>query len=127
MHCSAHRLPEFHNCNKFDEIKKTSINNLQKTLPKVEGEKMIRDFSRFTQGWNAYSIKESGILIGDIRFAMLPDSARSLWSVYYGGNEADHLGPQITDVIMDRKVNEADWTHLKNLLLGEDKNYQKVN
>jgi hypothetical protein len=50
-----------------------------------------------------------------------------LWSVYYGGNEADHLGPQMTDVIMDRKVNETDWTHLKNLLLGEDKNYQKVN
>jgi predicted nucleic acid binding AN1-type Zn finger protein len=42
MHCSAHRLPEFHNCNKFDEIKKSSITNLQKTLPKVEGEKMIK-------------------------------------------------------------------------------------
>lgn len=88
---------------------------------------MVRDFTKFTQGWNAYSIQESGILIGDIRFAMLPDSARSLWSVYYGGNEADHLGPQMTDVIMDRKVNETDWAHLKNLLLGEDKNYQKVN
>ena len=92
-----------------------------------EGEKMLNDFSRFTQGWNAYSIQESGILIGDIRFAMLPDSARSLWSVYYGGNQADHLGPQITEVIMDRQVKAADWTHLKELLLGEDKNYQKVN
>jgi len=28
---------------------------------------------------------------------------------------------------MDRQVKEADWTHLKDLLLGEDKNYQKVN
>jgi hypothetical protein len=87
---------------------------------------MITDFTKFTQGWNAYSIQESGILIGDIRFAMLPDSARSLWSVYYGGDEKNHLRPQVTEVIMDRKVDSADWSHLKNLLLGEDKNYQKV-
>ena len=91
-----------------------------------DGERMITDFTKFTQGWNAYTIQESGILIGDIRFAMLPDSARSLWSVYYGGDEKNHLRPQVTEVIMDRKVDGADWSHLKNLLLGEDKNYQKV-
>ena len=88
---------------------------------------MVTDFTRFTQGWNAYSIKESGILIGDIRFAMLPDSARSLWSVYYGKKDKSYPGSDVADVIMDPQVNETDWTRLKNLLLGADKNYQKVN
>jgi hypothetical protein len=88
---------------------------------------MIMDFTKFTQGWNAYSIEQSGILIGDIRFAMLPDSTRSLWSVYYGKKDKSYPELDITEVVMDRKVKETDWTHLKNLLLGEDKNYQKVN
>jgi hypothetical protein len=89
-----------------------------------ESEKLILDFTRFTQGWSAYTIKDSGILIGDIRFAMLPDSARSLWSISYLEKNSDQKS--ITEVIMDRQVNKTDWNHLKELLLGEDKNYQKV-
>jgi inner membrane protein len=104
-----------------------TLNSAGNPPPGSESEKMIKDFTRFTQGWNAYSIKESGILIGDIRFAMLPDSARSLWSVYYGAKDKSYPGSQVADVIMDRQVKEADWTHLKDLLLGKDKNYQKVN
>ena len=95
--------------------------------PGSEGEKLITDFTRFTQGWNAYSMEASGILIGDIRFAMLPDSTRSLWSVYYGKKDKSYPGLDSADVIMDRKIQEADWAHLKDLLLGEDKNYQKIN
>jgi len=95
--------------------------------PGSEGEKLITDFTRFTQGWNAYSMEASGILIGDIRFAMLPDSTRSLWSVYYGKKDKSYPGLDSADVIMDRKIKEADWAHLKDLLLGDDKNYQKVN
>lgn len=92
-----------------------------------DAEKMIMDFTRFTQGWNAYSIQESGILIGDIRFAMLPDSARSLWSVYYGKNKINPEASLVTDVVMDRQIESADWTRLKNLLTGDDKNYQRIN
>ena len=92
-----------------------------------ENEKLILDFTRFTQGWNACSIKEGGILIGDIRFAMLPDSAQSLWSVYYGKKNKSYPGTPVADVIMDRQVNEGDWNHLKELLLGDYKNYQKIN
>ena len=90
-------------------------------------EKMVKDFTRFTQGWNAYSIQESGILIGDIRFAMLPDSTRSLWSVYYGKKDKSFPGSQVADVVMDRQINEGEWARLKNLLRGEDKNYGQIN
>ena len=104
-----------------------TLNSAGNPPPNSESEKMIKDFTRFTQGWNAYSIQSGGILIGDIRFAMLPDSARSLWSVYYGNKDKSYPGTQVADVIMDRQVNEGDWAHLKELLLGDYKDYQKIN
>lgn len=90
-------------------------------------EKIIKDFSFFTQGWNAYTVEESGILIGDIRFSMLPDSGRFLWSIKHQEVNINSSNKPTTELIMDRAVNKADWIHLKNLLLGEDKNYRQIN
>ena len=87
------------------------------------GEKIIRDFSQFTQTWNAYTPTDTGILVGDIRFSMLPISGRCLWSVYYGSDEDDHHLPQVTKVIMDRGIRDGDWSRFSTLLLGTDPSY----
>lgn len=95
--------------------------------PGTFGEKIIQEFSEFTQDWNAYTLTETGILVGDIRFSMLPTSGRSLWSVYYGSNEIDHQLPQVTKVVMDREIREGDWSHFGALLLGTAPSYRSIN
>ncbi len=92
--------------------------------PGTFGEKIIQDFSQFTQNWNTYSVTDTGILVGDIRFSMLPTSGRCLWSVYYGGDEEDHHLPQVTKVAMDRGIQDGDWSHFGSLLLGTDPAYR---
>ncbi len=84
--------------------------------PSSEGAKVIADFSRFTGGWNSYAVLPGAISVGDIRFAMSPTSSRPLWSVRCapGGGLAD------TSLIMDRGLNDGDWTRLAALLTGSD-------
>jgi inner membrane protein len=77
---------------------------------------VIADFSRFTQGWNSYAVDGPAVLIGDIRFAMLPTSSKPLWSVRCapGGTLAD------TTLIMDRSLQDGDWGRFGALLSGSD-------
>jgi len=92
--------------------------------PGTFGEKIIRDFSQFTQNWNAYSVTDTGILVGDIRFGMLPTSGRCLWSVYYGGDADDRHLPPVTKVVMNRDIQSGDWSRFGALLLGTDPAYR---
>jgi inner membrane protein len=84
--------------------------------PFSEGAHVIADFSRFTGGWNTYDAQPGAILIGDIRFAMLPTSSKPLWSVRCapGGTLAD------TTLVMDRNIQDGDWSRLGALLSGSD-------
>ena len=81
-----------------------------------EGAHVIADFSRFTGGWNSYDAQPGAILVGDIRFSMLPTSSKPLWSVRCapGGTLAD------TTLVMDRGLQEGDLSHLGALLSGSD-------
>lgn len=81
-----------------------------------EGAHVIADFSRFTGGWNSYTRVDGAILVGDIRFAMLPTSSKPLWSVRCapGGSPAD------TTLIMDRSLQDGDWGRFGALLSGSD-------
>lgn len=80
------------------------------------GAQVIADFSRFTGGWNTYDAQPGAILVGDIRFAMLPTSGKPLWSVRAapGGTLAD------TTLIMDRSLQDGDWGRFGALLSGSD-------
>jgi inner membrane protein len=84
--------------------------------PRSEGAHVIADFSRFTGGWNTYDAQPGAILVGDIRFAMLPTSSKPLWSVRCapGGTLAD------TTLIMDRSLRDGDWGRFGALLSGSD-------
>jgi len=81
-----------------------------------EGAHIIADFSRFTGGWNSYDVLPGAISVGDIRFSMLPTSSKPLWSVRCapGGKLTD------TALIMDRGLQEGDWSRLGALLSGSD-------
>ena len=87
--------------------------------PFSPGAHIITDFSVFTQGWNTYDRADGAILVGDIRFAMLPTSSRPLWSVRCGpgGTAAE------TSLIMDRRLDDGDWGRLLDLLTGADPRY----
>ena len=84
-----------------------------------EGAHVIADFSRFTSGWNTYDQGDGAILIGDIRFAMLPTSSRPLWSVRCppGGALAE------TTLVMDRSLRDGDWGRLGALLTGSNPDF----
>jgi inner membrane protein len=84
--------------------------------PFSEGSHLIADFSRFTGGWNTYDQADGAILVGDIRFAMLPTSSRPLWSVRCapGGTLAE------TTLVMDRSLRDGDWGRLGALLSGSE-------
>lgn len=84
------------------------------------------DFSKFTQGWNTYAPFEAGIVVGDIRFGMLPTSGRPLWSVYFG-RDIKHGSPHSTvELLMDRSLEEGDWGRFGSLLDGSDPRYLPV-
>ena len=87
--------------------------------PYSEGAHVIADFSRFTGGWNSYDVQPGLILVGDIRFAMLPTSSKPLWSVHCGpsGSLAD------TRLIMDRGLQDGDWDRFGALLSGADSRF----
>lgn len=72
---------------------------------------IIGDFSRFTQGWNSFTADGGAVLIGDIRFGMLPTSARPLWSV-----RCEPAAP--STVIMDRSLRPGDWGRFGQMILG---------
>jgi len=75
------------------------------------GAVLIADFSRFTQGWNSFTADGRAILVGDIRFGMLPTSARPLWSV-----RCEPDAP--TTVVMDRSLRDGDWGRFGRMLAG---------
>ena len=60
-----------------------------------------------------------GLLVGDIRFAMLPTSSRPLWSVRCGPGGT----PAETTLRMDRRLDDGDWDRLLDLLTGADPRY----
>ncbi|MEY4272372.1 MAG: hypothetical protein RL250_1238, partial [Verrucomicrobiota bacterium] len=87
--------------------------------PFSAGAQVIADFSVFTQGWNTYDREGDAILVGDIRFAMLPTSSRPLWSVRCGPGGTM---PE-TELKMDRHLDDGDWGRLRDLLTGADPRY----
>jgi hypothetical protein len=42
LHCLLHRLPELHDCKAILEIKQKSRNKLEKSLVRVDAEKIIK-------------------------------------------------------------------------------------
>lgn len=81
---------------------------------------ILTDFSRFTGGWNSVEPTEDGsLVIGDIRFALLPDRASPLWSVRMQGERE-------AEVSMNRGIKPGDWTRLGELLLGTAPDYQML-
>jgi len=77
---------------------------------------IIADFSRFTQDWNSFTVDGSAVLIGDIRFGMLPTSARPLWSV--------RCEPSVpSTVVMDRSLNPGDWIRFGQMIAGTHPDY----
>jgi hypothetical protein len=77
---------------------------------------IITDFSHFTQDWNSYTVDGSAVLIGDIRFGMLPTSARPLWSVRYEPNMP-------TTVVIDRSLKPGDWGRFGQMIVGTHPDY----
>ena len=77
---------------------------------------IIADFSRFTQNWNSYTAEGSAVLIGDIRFGMLPTSARPLWSV-----RCEPTGP--STVVIDRSLKPGDWGRFGQMITGTHPDY----
>lgn len=81
-----------------------------------DGGFLLADFSRFTGGWNTYDTQPGAILVGDIRFSMLPTSSRPLWALRCGpgGTAAE------TSMILDRSLRDGDWGRFGDLLTGRD-------
>jgi inner membrane protein len=77
------------------------------------GAVIIADFSRFTQDWNSFTVDGPAVLIGDIRFGMLPTSARPLWSVRCEPNVP-------STVVMDRSLLPGDWGRFGQMIAGSD-------
>ena len=77
---------------------------------------IIADFSRFTQGWNSFTAEGSTVLIGDIRFGMLPTSARPLWSVRCEPNVP-------STVVIDRSLKPGDWGRFGQMIVGTHPDY----
>ena len=77
---------------------------------------IIADFSRFTQNWNSDTAEGSAVLIGDIRFGMLPTSARPLWSV-----RCEPTGP--STVVIDRSLKPGDWGRFGQMITGTHPDY----
>lgn len=81
---------------------------------------VLSDFSRFTGGWNSVEPTDDGsLVVGDIRFALVPDRADSLWSVRVQGED-----PAV--VSMNRVIRPGDWTHFAELLIGTAPGYKPV-
>jgi inner membrane protein len=75
---------------------------------------LLDDFNRFTGGWNSIErAEDGGVLVGDIRFAMIPTRASPLWAVHLRQGEPAHF-----EVRMDRRLREGDWGRFGALLLG---------
>ncbi len=75
---------------------------------------LLDDFNRFTGGWNSIErAEDGGVLVGDIRFAMIPTRASPLWAVHLKPGEPAHF-----EVRMDRRLREGDWGRFGSLLLG---------
>ena len=72
---------------------------------------LLADFSRFTQGWNSYDAAGPAVSVGDIRFGMLPTSARPLWSARYEPGR-----PFVVEI--DRSLRPGDWTRFGQMLAG---------
>jgi len=95
-------------------------------LPGSEASQLLADFSKFTQGWNTYATFESGMVVGDVRFGMLPTSGRPLWSVYFGRATQHGSNNTGVELLMDRSLEEGDWGRFWGLLDGSDPRYLPV-
>lgn len=82
--------------------------------PGTDARRLLDDFTRFTGGWNSIQPAEGGgVLVGDIRFAMIPTRADPLWAVHLEPGNPAHF-----EVRMDRRLRPGDWTRFAALLLG---------
>ena len=82
--------------------------------PGSHARNLLDDFNRFTGGWNSIErAEDGGMLVGDIRFAMIPTRASPLWGVHLQPGVPAHF-----ELRMDRRIREGDWGRLGSLLLG---------
>ena len=79
----------------------------------------IHDFSVFTQGWNTYDKTETGLAVGDIRFAMLPTSSNPLWTLQTSAAGA----AAATQVKLNRDLQDGDWGRFGRMLNGSDPHF----
>ena len=77
---------------------------------------LVADFSHFTQDWNSFTPDGAAALIGDIRFGMLPTSARPLWSLRCAPDAA-------ATVVMDRSLRPGDWGQFVRMIAGTHPDY----
>ena len=81
---------------------------------------ILTDFSQFTGGWNSVEpSSDQSLLVGDIRFAMLADRAKSLWAVRLPDNDQS---PEL----VRGELEPGDWTHFAELLSGSASGYKTL-
>jgi hypothetical protein len=66
------------------------------------------------------------MVVGDVRFGMLPTSGRPLWSVYFGRATQHGSNNPGVELLMDRSLEEGDWGRFWGLLDGSDPRYLPV-
>jgi len=94
--------------------------------PDSAAARQFADFSKFTQGWNTYATFEAGMVVGDVRFGVLPTSGRPLWSVYFGRATKQGSNNTGIELLMDRTIEDGDWGRFWGLLNGSDPRYVPV-
>lgn len=81
---------------------------------------ILTDFSEFTGGWNSVESSTSeSLTVGDIRFAMLADRAKSLWAVRLPDNDQN---PELVRA----ELEPGDWSHFAELLSGSASGYKTL-
>jgi len=83
------------------------------------GAKTLEDFSAFTRGWNSYRPAAEGLIIGDIRYALVPTSAQPVWAL-----QCDPNGQATqTRLVMNREIHSEDLAKFWLLLKGQDSGF----
>jgi inner membrane protein len=86
------------------------------------GAQSLADFSAFTRGWNSYRPNPEGIIIGDIRYTLLPTSAQAVWALQSDANGT----PPSTRLVMHREIQSDGLKKFWLLLQGENSGFVTI-